>query len=61
MMRRRELLQLRWSRIDFEREVVHVVNNREDSGGTKSGKNRQVTDDLESTYVAGRIGCRRKQ
>jgi len=41
-MRRRELLQLRWSQIDFEREVIHVVNNRDQGTRTKSGKNRQV-------------------
>ena len=41
-MRRRELLQLRWSHIDFERQVIHVVNIREEGSRTKSGKNRQV-------------------
>jgi integrase len=41
-MRRRELLQLRWSHIDFEREVIHVVNNRAEGTRTKSGRNRQV-------------------
>ncbi len=41
-MRRRELLQLRWSHIDFEREVIHVVNSREQGSRTKSGRSRQV-------------------
>ena len=39
---RRELLQLRWSHIDFEREVIHVVNNRNQGSRTKSGRSRQV-------------------
>jgi integrase len=41
-MRRRELLQLRWNQIDFQREVIHVVNNRDQGTRTKSGRNRQV-------------------
>jgi integrase len=40
-LRRRELL-LRWSHIDFEREVIHVGNSREQGSRTKSGRNRQV-------------------
>jgi integrase len=41
-MRRREVLQLQWAHIDFERGVIQVVNNHEQGSRTKSRKSRQV-------------------
>jgi hypothetical protein len=38
--RKRELLSLRWQNVDFERDVIHVMNSRRER--TKSGRSRSV-------------------
>jgi integrase len=39
-LRKRELLSLRWQNVDFERDVIHVMNSRRER--TKSGRSRSV-------------------
>lgn len=39
-LRKRELLSLRWQNVDFERDVIQVMNSRRER--TKSGRSRSV-------------------
>ena len=39
-LRKQELLSLRWQNVDFERDVIHVMNSRRER--TKSGRSRSV-------------------
>ena len=41
-LRRKELANLRWSAVDLDRSILHVVNNREAGELTKSRKNRSL-------------------
>jgi integrase len=41
-MRRGELLQLRWSQVDFQRGLIHVVNDDSQGTKTKNGRSRSV-------------------
>ncbi len=41
-LRRQELVNLRWSAVDLERDILHVVNIAKDGEFTKNRKNRSI-------------------